>query len=189
MAGREGASPPGYRRRDHHLQPVSSYKYKPHPPPSLPLSNLKSAITVFLKEEHSEGTTWLRVDEYCPSHQSPWVGTRAGKHVGKRRGALDIPAMIEEEVPNEACTPAALPDATHTGLGRAPAGSRTVKGHPQNPVLGSTVCGGVERGPTPSTWAGWANLGHLVLTHLSLLHGHGLPAGRDLLIDAGQEVL
>lgn len=26
-------------------------------------------------------------------------------------------------------------------------------------------------------------------THLALLHGHGLPAGRDLLIDAGQEVL
>lgn len=25
--------------------------------------------------------------------------------------------------------------------------------------------------------------------HLSFLHSHGLPAGRDLLIDAGQEVL
>lgn len=25
--------------------------------------------------------------------------------------------------------------------------------------------------------------------HLSFFHGHGLPAGRDLLVDAGQEVL
>lgn len=67
----------------------------------------------------------------------------------------------------------------------SPPGRPARRPGPTLPGPGVAVPGwaaGTQRGPRPRRGRGRC-------THLALLHGHGLPAGRDLLIDAGQEVL